>query len=65
MGLLQAKVIQTELGITEAMTEELRNAMREMMQQGERPQGFGNFRDMSEEERQPRWRRCEPRCRNA
>jgi hypothetical protein len=46
--LLRAEVVRTELGINEAMVEQIRDAAEAA--QGERPD-FGSFRDMTEEER--------------
>lgn len=52
MRLLQAEVVRTDLGITEETVEQLRNTIREAMQEGGDFRGFQGLRDLPEEERQ-------------
>lgn len=53
LGLLRSEVARTEVGVDEATAEKVRTAAEETMRQGrEGREGMGNFRDMSQEERE-------------
>ncbi len=53
LGLLRSEVVRTEIGVDEATAEKVRTAAEEAMRQGrEGREGMGNFRDMSQEERE-------------